>query len=51
MEIYTDEETAKGIIDISNSFNIDAQVIGHCEAHTGGQVTVRSEYGEFVYNN
>ena len=51
MEIYTDEETAKGIIDISRSFNIDAQVIGHCEAYTGGKVTVRSEYGEFVYNN
>ena len=51
MEIYTDETTAQGIIDIANSFNIDARVIGHCEEHQGGQVTVKSEHGEFVYQN
>ncbi len=49
MEIYTDEATAKGIIDIAQSFHIDAQIIGHCEAYQGPKVTVRSEYGEFVY--
>ena len=51
MEIYTDEETAKGIIDIASSFNIDARVIGHCEEHRGGKVTVKSENGEYVYSN
>lgn len=50
MEIYTDEQTAKGIIDISRSFNIDAQVIGHCEAMSGHQVTVKSENGTYTYN-
>ena len=50
MEIYTDEATAKGVIDISRSFNIDAQIIGHCEACDKAQVTVKSEKGEFVYN-
>ncbi|MBP5548086.1 MAG: phosphoribosylformylglycinamidine cyclo-ligase [Bacteroidales bacterium] len=50
MEIYTDEDTAKGIIDISKSFNIDARIIGRCEACDKGQVTVKSEFGEFVYN-
>ena len=49
MEIYTDEATAQGIIDIAHSFGIDAQVIGHCEAHQGSQVTVKSPYGEYVY--
>ena len=51
MEIYTDEETAKGIIDISKSFGVDAQIIGHCEAMKGPQVTVKTENGEFTYNN
>jgi phosphoribosylformylglycinamidine cyclo-ligase len=49
MEIYTDEATAKGIIDISRSFNIDAQIIGHCEPCDKAQVIVRSEHGEFIY--
>ena len=51
MEIYTDEETARGIIEISKSFNVDAQIIGHVEAHPTAQVTVKTENGEFVYNN
>lgn len=51
MEIYTDEETAKGVIEISKSFGVDAQIVGRCEAHEGPQVTVESELGSFVYNN
>lgn len=51
MEIYTDEETAKGIIDISKSFNVDAQIIGHCEESNCPQVTVKSQNGEFIYTN
>lgn len=31
MEIYTNEETAQSLIEISESFNIDAQVIGRVE--------------------
>jgi len=50
MEIYTDEATAQGIIDISHSFGIDAQIIGHCEAMQGHQVTVQGEHGTFRYN-
>lgn len=51
MEIYTDEQTAENIIAISKSFNVDARIIGHVEAHKGRQVTVKSENGEFVYNS
>lgn len=51
MEIYTDEETAKGIIEISKSFNVDARIIGRCEANQSPQVTVKTENGEFVYNS
>ncbi len=35
MEIYTDEETAKSLIEISNGFAIDAQVIGRVESLPG----------------
>lgn len=49
MEIYTDENTAADIIEISKTFNIDAQVIGHCEAATKAHVTVKSEHGMFEY--
>ncbi len=49
MEVYTDEETAKEVIAISKSFNVDAQIIGSVEAFNGKKVTIRSEFGEFIY--
>jgi phosphoribosylformylglycinamidine cyclo-ligase len=50
MEIYLPESEAQQIIDISQLFGIDAQIIGRVETMSGKQVTVRSEVGEFVYN-
>ena len=49
MEIYTDIETAKEIIAISNSFNVEAQIIGRVESYKGKKVTINSEYGELIY--
>ena len=49
MEIYTDEETARGIIEISKSFNVDARVVGRVEAAGRPQVTVISENGKYDY--
>lgn len=49
MELYVDEKDAQKIIDISKSFNIDAQIIGRVEPSEQKQVTVKSEHGEFVY--
>ena len=48
MEIYVSEETAARVIEISKSFNIDAQIVGHIEE---GQrsLTIKSEFGEFKY--
>lgn len=51
MEIYTDEASAQGIIDICRSFRVDAQVIGHCEEYGEPLVTVQSEYGKFEYRS
>ena len=48
-EVYTDQETAQEVIKISKSFNVDAQIIGRCEASDAKRVTVKSEHGEFNY--
>jgi len=50
MEMYVSEEIAEDIISISKSFNIDAQIVGRVENANRKQVTIRSEFGEFVYN-
>ena len=50
MELYVPQEIAEDIITISKSFNVDAQIIGRVEAEGKKQLTIRSEYGEFVYN-
>lgn len=49
MEIYTDEETAKGLIEISHSFGVDAKVIGHVEPSDVARVTIAGEHGTFEY--
>ncbi|ADR22006.1 phosphoribosylformylglycinamidine cyclo-ligase [Marivirga tractuosa] len=51
MELYVEEKDALSIIDISKSFNIDAQIIGRVEASEQKQVTVKSEHGEFEYKD
>ena len=48
LEVYLPQEHAQRVIDISRSFGIDAQIVGHIEE---GQksLTIKSEYGEFNY--
>ena len=48
-EVYTDQETAQEVIKISKTFNVDAQIIGRCEASEAKRVTVKSDHGEFNY--
>ncbi len=50
MEIYVPQEIAESIIAISKSFNVDAKVIGRVEAQGKKQLTIKSEFGEFIYN-
>jgi phosphoribosylformylglycinamidine cyclo-ligase len=50
MELYVPENIAAEIIKISQSFNIDAQIVGRVEAAEKKQVTVKSEKGEFIYH-
>ncbi len=48
LEVYLSPENAQKVIDISRSFNIDAQIIGHIEEGSKS-LTINSEYGVFNY--
>lgn len=48
MELYVDKIHADRIIEISKSFNIDAQIIGRVEEGEKG-LTIESEFGVFKY--
>jgi len=48
-EIYLPEEYANEIIKISESFNIEAKIVGRCYKNEGKKLTIKSEYGEFNY--
>jgi phosphoribosylformylglycinamidine cyclo-ligase len=48
MEIYTDEQTAKEIIKISQSFDVEAQIVGRVEEGEKS-VEIHSPYGKFTY--
>ena len=49
MELYVEPEFADEIINISNSFNIDAKIIGKVVNSDEKKLTVKSEFGEFNY--
>lgn len=49
MEVYLDERYAEEIIDIAESYGVEAQIIGRVEPHEGKKVTIRSEHGTFEY--
>jgi phosphoribosylformylglycinamidine cyclo-ligase len=48
-EIYTDYSNATEIIKIANTFNLEAKIIGHCEASDRRKLTIISESGSFEY--
>jgi phosphoribosylformylglycinamidine cyclo-ligase len=49
MELYVPENLAQEIIEISRSFNVDAQIVGRVEASDSKRLTITSEYGTFEY--
>ncbi len=48
-EFYCNDQYAKNIIDVANSFNIDAQIIGHVESGKHS-LTIDSPNGKFTYS-
>ena len=49
MEIYLPVQFAQEIIAVSESFGVDARIIGRVEGYEGKKLTIKSEYGEFIY--
>lgn len=49
MELYVNPAVADKIIAISNSFNIEAKIIGRVEKSSEKKLTITSKYGEFSY--
>jgi len=49
MELYVDEMFADKIMAISQSFNVEAKIVGRVEKGTGKKVTIQSPYGVFEY--
>ena len=49
MELFVEPEFADKIIRISNSFNIDAKIIGKVIHSDTKKLTIKSEFGEFNY--
>ena len=49
LEVYVSPENAQQVIEISKSFNIDAQIVGHIEKSNKTELTIKSEFGTFEY--
>jgi phosphoribosylformylglycinamidine cyclo-ligase len=49
MELYLPQSIAGDVIAISQSFNIDAQIIGRVEKSDKKRLTIKSEFGLFEY--
>ncbi|WP_029901912.1 AIR synthase related protein [Prevotella sp. 10(H)] len=49
MEIYLSPEYAQQVIDISQSYNIDAQIVGFVESSDKTELVIESEFGRFEY--
>jgi len=49
MEIYLPQEYASKVIEISKSYNIDAQIVGFVEPSAKKELIIESEFGRFEY--
>ena len=49
MEFYVNETVAQQIISISQSFGVEAQIVGRVEAATKKELTIQSPFGTFTY--
>jgi phosphoribosylformylglycinamidine cyclo-ligase len=50
MELYVNEDIAKSLIEISESFGIEAKIIGRVESLDSKKVTIKGEKGNFEYS-
>ena len=47
MELYVSPDIANDIIEISKSFNVDAQIVGRVETSESKKLTITSEFWYF----
>ena len=50
MELYVNPEIAKELISISESYEVDAKIVGRVEKSDTKKLTIKSEYGTFYYH-
>jgi phosphoribosylformylglycinamidine cyclo-ligase len=50
MELYVSQKDADGIIAIARQLGVEAKVIGRVEESPEKQVTIKSEFGTFIYS-
>lgn len=50
MELYVNPEIAEELISISESYDVDAKIIGRVEESDTKKLTIKSEYGTFYYH-
>ncbi len=50
MELYVPQNIAQELIAISQSFDVDAQIIGRVEASSTKKLTIKSAFGVFKYS-
>lgn len=49
LELYVDPSIADDLISISQSFDVDARIVGRVTAHPSKKLTIKSEFGSFFY--
>ncbi|MBX2827277.1 MAG: phosphoribosylformylglycinamidine cyclo-ligase [Flavobacteriaceae bacterium] len=49
MELYVNENIASDIMEVSESFGVEARIIGRVEASDSKKLTIKSKYGIFEY--
>jgi phosphoribosylformylglycinamidine cyclo-ligase len=49
LEIYAAEKIIKKLTDVGKSDGYETRIIGHVEGFEGKKLTIRSEFGEFIY--
>lgn len=50
MEIYLPKDLAPKMIEIANSFDIEAKIIGYVEKSDSKSLVIDSQYGQFIYS-
>lgn len=48
-ELYVNPKSAQQVIDIADSYNLEAKVIGHCSKSDCNKLTIETEFGKLEY--